>query len=143
MCTSSSARWSSSFAKRRRLRRMTLFLTSFGYKFGIPHDTDIIFDVRFLPNPYFVTELRDKERLGVRSRRVCSWKRRDARVSRSSLRAFGIYLAALRARGKKQSDLGSGLHRRTAPFRGLVEELQKRLGGGKLRVHVKHRDIDK
>ena len=44
-------------------RRMALFLTSFGYKFGIPHDTDIILDVRFLPNPYFVNELRDKSGL--------------------------------------------------------------------------------
>ena len=44
-------------------RRMTLFLTSFGYKFGIPHDTDVILDVRFLPNPYFVNELRGKSGL--------------------------------------------------------------------------------
>src|SRR5215510_10142022 len=44
-------------------RGMTLFFTSFGYKFGIPHDTDIIFDVRFLPNPYFVNGLRHKSGL--------------------------------------------------------------------------------
>jgi UPF0042 nucleotide-binding protein len=39
-------------------RSMNVFLTSFGYKYGIPHDTDMILDVRFLPNPYFVSELR-------------------------------------------------------------------------------------
>src|SRR5262245_63786159 len=44
-------------------RRMSVFLTSFGYKYGIPHDTDIIFDVRFLPNPHFVQELRGKSGL--------------------------------------------------------------------------------
>ncbi|HIW21209.1 MAG TPA: RNase adapter RapZ, partial [Candidatus Dorea intestinavium] len=33
---------------------------SFGYKYGIPKDADIIFDVRFLPNPYYVEELRPK-----------------------------------------------------------------------------------
>src|ERR1044072_7523644 len=44
-------------------RRMTLFLTSFGYKFGIPHDIDIVFDVRFLPNPNFVNDLRGKSGL--------------------------------------------------------------------------------
>jgi RNase adapter protein RapZ len=37
-----------------------VFLTSFGYKYGIPHDSDMILDVRFLPNPYFVGELRGK-----------------------------------------------------------------------------------
>jgi UPF0042 nucleotide-binding protein len=41
-------------------RRMTVFLTSFGYKYGIPHDTDIIFDVRFLPNPHFVQNSEEK-----------------------------------------------------------------------------------
>ena len=51
------------FCEAPSVRRMALFLTSFGYKFGIPHDTDIILDVRFLPNPYFVAELRDKSGL--------------------------------------------------------------------------------
>jgi UPF0042 nucleotide-binding protein len=40
-------------------RKMTIVLTSFGYKFGIPHDTDLVMDVRFLPNPFFVSELRN------------------------------------------------------------------------------------
>lgn len=44
-------------------RKMTFFLTSFGYKFGIPHDTDMIVDVRFLPNPFFISELRGKSGL--------------------------------------------------------------------------------
>ena len=34
-------------------------LVSFGYKHGIPAGTDLLFDVRFLPNPYFVPELRN------------------------------------------------------------------------------------
>src|SRR6266576_6043048 len=48
------------FCQAPQTRRMVLFFTSFGYKFGIPHDTDMILDVRFLPNPYFVNELRAK-----------------------------------------------------------------------------------
>lgn len=39
---------------------MVVSTTSFGYKFGIPHDVDLIFDVRFLANPHFVPELRAK-----------------------------------------------------------------------------------
>ena len=31
---------------------------SFGFKFGIPNDSDLVFDVRFLPNPYYYEELR-------------------------------------------------------------------------------------
>lgn len=39
-----------------------LFITvlSFGFKYGIPADTDLVFDVRFLPNPYYVEELKHK-----------------------------------------------------------------------------------
>ena len=35
-------------------------LVSFGFKYGIPANTDLLFDVRFIPNPYFVGELREK-----------------------------------------------------------------------------------
>jgi UPF0042 nucleotide-binding protein len=41
-----------------RTREMTLSIVSFGYKFGIPMDADIVMDVRFLPNPNYVTGLR-------------------------------------------------------------------------------------
>ncbi len=37
---------------------MMVTLVSFGYKFGLPHGADLVFDVRFLPNPHFVAELR-------------------------------------------------------------------------------------
>ena len=39
---------------------MIVSATSFGYKFGIPHDVDLLFDVRFLANPHFVPELKGK-----------------------------------------------------------------------------------
>ncbi len=38
--------------------QMTMTLLSFGYSFGIPYEADLLFDVRFLPNPYFVEELK-------------------------------------------------------------------------------------
>jgi UPF0042 nucleotide-binding protein len=39
-------------------KRLVIQLTSFGYRFGLPADADIVLDVRFLPNPYFVEELK-------------------------------------------------------------------------------------
>jgi RNase adapter protein RapZ len=39
-------------------RPMLVSLVSFGYKFGVPTDADLVFDVRFLPNPHFVSRLR-------------------------------------------------------------------------------------
>src|SRR5207237_7465877 len=47
---------------------LVISIISFGYKYGIPFNSDIIFDVRFLPNPYFCPEFKDKNGLhsGVR-----------------------------------------------------------------------------
>ena len=40
------------------LAPMYIKIVSFGFKYGIPHDADLIIDVRFLPNPYFVQDLK-------------------------------------------------------------------------------------
>jgi len=124
-------------------RRMTLFLTSFGYKFGIPHDTDIIFDVRFLPNPYFVNELRHKSGL---EKEVEAYVLGDEETRGFLDRLYALLeftLPLYEREGKSSLTLAlgctGGRHRSVA----LVEELQKRFGGGPFRIHVKHRDIDK
>lgn len=39
---------------------MTVHIESFGFKYGVPKDADLIFDVRFLPNPYYVKSLKEK-----------------------------------------------------------------------------------
>ena len=49
---------SSIFAPEDKRQRMLTTLVSFGYKFGIPLDSDLVFDVRFLPNPHYLHELR-------------------------------------------------------------------------------------
>ena len=41
-------------------KQMSITVLSFGFKYGIPVDSDLVFDVRFLPNPYYVEELRNK-----------------------------------------------------------------------------------
>ena len=40
-------------------RKLVVNVMSFGYKYGIPLESDLVFDVRFLPNPFYVAELRD------------------------------------------------------------------------------------
>lgn len=48
---------------------MSVSVTSFGFKYGIPIEADLVFDVRFLPNPYYITDLRNQTGLdeGVRN----------------------------------------------------------------------------
>ncbi len=46
------------FVKHETYRNLFITILSFGFKYGIPTDADLVFDVRFLPNPYYVEELR-------------------------------------------------------------------------------------
>jgi UPF0042 nucleotide-binding protein len=124
-------------------RSMNVFLTSFGYKYGIPHDADMILDVRFLPNPYFVSELRAHDGLETEVEEYVL-KNEETRAFLDRLYSLLEFTLPLYEREGKSSltlALGctGGRHRSVV----LVEELYKRLGGGKFRIHAKHRDIDK
>ena len=46
------------FVKNQEFHNMVVSVLSFGFKYGIPADADLVFDVRFLPNPYYIDELR-------------------------------------------------------------------------------------
>lgn len=48
------------FVKNKEYKNIFINILSFGFKYGIPMDSDLVFDVRFLPNPYYVEELRTK-----------------------------------------------------------------------------------
>lgn len=48
------------FINNRKFNNLFVNIVSFGFKNGIPTDSDLVFDVRFLPNPYYVSELKNK-----------------------------------------------------------------------------------
>lgn len=48
------------FSEKGQKSRMSVNVVSFGYKYGVPLEADLVFDVRFMPNPYYVPELRAK-----------------------------------------------------------------------------------
>lgn len=124
-------------------RRMTVFLTSFGYKYGIPHDTDMILDVRFLPNPFFVNELRGKSGLDPDVHDYVI-KREETRLFLDRLYSLlDFALPQYEREGKTSLTLAlgctGGKHRSVV----LTEILKKKLDNGHFGTHVKHRDIDK
>ena len=57
------------FGTEKASTNMSVSVISFGFKYGIPIEADLVFDVRFLPNPYYLTELRNQTGLdeGVRN----------------------------------------------------------------------------
>jgi len=48
------------FINNREFKNLFVNVLSFGFKYGIPNDADLVFDVRFLPNPYYIPELKNK-----------------------------------------------------------------------------------
>jgi UPF0042 nucleotide-binding protein len=122
--------------------RLAITLVSFGFKHGIPMDADLVFDVRFLPNPHFVQRLRPKT---GRDRAVVQFME-DSRATGELLSRLNELLKFLIpqyvAEGKSYLTIGigctGGRHRSVM----IAEALRKTLGGVPgSRVRVHHRDI--
>lgn len=117
---------------------------SFGFKHGAPQDADVVLDVRFLPNPYFVEGLRALTGLDREVERFVV-DTPDARVFLD--KALDLLLFCLpryRAEGKSYVTVAigctGGQHRSVALTERLARELELRLGG---RIDAVHRDIDR
>ena len=124
-------------------RPLLISLVSFGYKFGVPNDADLMFDVRFLPNPHFVPKLR-------------RYTGRDAQVRRyiQSFPQTGEFLKRIQGlltyliphyieEGKSYLTIAfgctGGKHRSVM----MAEWLKRALEKKGFAARVVHRDIDK
>ena len=121
---------------------MNLVLVSFGFKHGIPAQADLVFDARFLPNPYFVADLRNKNGTDPQ---VASYVLNDgdAKMFLERLAGFITDFRPLYDReGKSYLTVGigctGGRHRSVA----IVEEIRRRLDPSGGPVLVRHRDMD-
>jgi len=122
---------------------LMLQIVSFGYRYGVPTDADLVFDVRFLPNPHYVPELRALTGLNPDLQRYVLEKD-DCRAFIDHLdRMLAFLLPCYYREGKSNLTLAigctGGRHRSVS----LVEEFARRLGGQEIHVQVHHRDIDK
>jgi RNase adapter protein RapZ len=128
------------FRKHPRSSTLNINLLSFGYKHGIPMEADLLFDVRFLPNPYFIPRLKA---LSGRDRKVRAYLRSFAETGEfiERLRELIEYLLPKYVReGKSYLTIAVGCtggHHRSV-F--LVEELAGLLKKGKRAIHIRHRD---
>jgi RNase adapter protein RapZ len=123
--------------------RMTISLVSFGYKHGLPTDADIALDCRFLPNPFFVEELRPKTGTDPD---VAAYvlERPDAQeFLEHVLGLLRFTLPRFQHEGKSYLTIAvgctGGRHRSVV----LVEELRARLTALGHRVLVRHRDFER
>lgn len=120
---------------------LNISLISFGYKFGIPYDLDLLFDVRFLSNPNFERELKP---LTGEHPRIQSYiiSQPEAKIFLEKLYDFLDFLVPLYEKeGKSYLTIGigctGGRHRSVSIVNLLREHLQAR----GLQVHWRHRDL--
>jgi UPF0042 nucleotide-binding protein len=122
---------------------LVVSLVSFGYRYGIPTDADLVFDVRFLPNPHFVPKLR---RFSGKDPKVARYIRSfsQTRVFLKKIEALLVYLLPhYIAEGKSYLTIAfgctGGRHRSVM----MTETIRKALARRGYNVKVVHRDIDK
>jgi RNase adapter protein RapZ len=113
-----------------RSAHMQTAIVSFGYKHGIPLDVDLVFDCRFLPNPFWVERLRDQSGL-------------DAEVRSFVEDLLDMLLPAYTDEGKSYLTIAvgctGGRHRSVA----IAEELGRRLRDRGVALRLSHRDLNR
>ena len=122
---------------------MQTSVISFGYKHGIPLDVDIVFDCRFLPNPFWVEELRSYSGLDEPVRDYVLGQPESVAFLEKVDDLLESILPAFVREGKSYLTIAMGCtggrHRSVT----LAEALAARLGDGEQSVSVFHRDIDR
>ena len=122
-------------------RELELTLLSFGFKYGLPSDADLLVDVRFLPNPHFVPELREQTGLNdaVSNYVFCNSQAEDF-VSRY-LELLDFLLPLYKKEGKRYLTVAvgctGGKHRSVA----LVQRFFDKLSDKCQNIRVRHRDL--
>ena len=118
-------------------------VTTFGYKRGIPIDADMVFDMRFIPNPFYVEELREKTGLDKEVKDyVLSYPR--ARIFIEKINELVSYVAPYYLEQDKRQLIiavgcTGGMHRSVV----IAEELYNLFKNQGLRVTIEHRDMER
>lgn len=132
------------FLKNQDYKNLFITVLSFGFKYGIPVDSDLVFDVRFLPNPYYVEGLRAKTGNDIEIQEyVLQFKEAHAFLDKL-YDMVEFLIPNYIAEGKNQLVISigctGGKHRSVT----LANELHKRLlGKTEYGLKIEHRDIGK
>jgi UPF0042 nucleotide-binding protein len=122
--------------------QLVVTILSFGFKHGIPVDSDLLFDVRFLPNPHFVPALRPHTGRDQEVMRYLNRSQATHQFLKHTLNLLKFLMPQYANEGKTYLTIGigctGGRHRSVA----IAEALKKGLSGiPGVRLRVKHRDI--
>ena len=130
------------FSADRKYRNLYVNVLSFGYKYGIPEDADIVMDVRFLPNPFYVDELKNKTGLSQDVRDYVLSGRDSAEFLERLTGLIDFLIPRYIEEGKNQLVIACGCtggkHRSVTIAETLYAHLKENADYG---INVEHRDI--
>ena len=131
------------FASETTTTTLQIDIVSFGFKYGLPLDVDLVFDCRFLPNPHWVDDLRplDGRNCAVREYVLAQ---DEAKAFLDQLRQlFELTLPAYEREGKAYLSIAigctGGRHRSVT----IAEQLGATIGDLGYHPHIRHRDVDR
>ena len=132
------------FVKNKVFQNLYVTVLSFGFKYGIPNDADLVFDVRFLPNPYYIETLRSKTG-NDKEVRDFVMQNQNAGIFLDKLEEMVSFLLPnYVAEGKNQLVVAigctGGKHRSVTLANALYERLSRQEGFG---IKIEHRDSEK
>lgn len=125
-----------------RDRSLTLTILSFGFKYGIPTDSDLVFDVRFIPNPFYIPELKPYSGLDEQVKNYV-FEQKEAQEFVIKLKDMLYFLIPNYIKeGKRQLIVSigctGGRHRSVA----IANEIYEELKASDYIVGIEHRDIN-
>lgn len=132
------------FVDNKEYKNIYVTILSFGFKYGIPNDADLVFDVRFLPNPYYMEELRAKTGNDKEIREFVMENGKAEEFLRKLEDIVRFLIPNYVTEGKHQLVIAigctGGKHRSVT----LANELYERLGADEsFGIKIEHRDIEK
>lgn len=123
-------------------KTLAVTLLSFGFKYGLPTESDLVFDARFLPNPYFEKELTHRSGKDTEVRDFVLNREDSQQYLKHLVDLLAFLIPRFDAEGKSYLTIAlgctGGRHRSVA----LVEEIHKTIGG-KWGITLRHRDMHK
>ncbi|MBO4616369.1 UPF0042 nucleotide-binding protein [Lachnospiraceae bacterium YSD2013] len=130
------------FLQNKQYNNLMVNILSFGFKNGIPQDADLVFDVRFLPNPFYVERLKNLTGLDEAVQDYVMGFKEAGEFLDMLENMLRFLIPNYIKEGKYQLVIGIGCtggHHRSVT---LATELYKRLSSGNYGITITHRDVD-
>jgi len=131
------------FSPSSRNKKMVINVTSFGYRYGLPADADLVFDVRFLPNPYFIEKLKNYDGNNIDVRNYVLQNKESMEFLEKITDLMNLLIPLYEKEGKVRLNIAMGCtggkHRSVV----IANKISSFFSSMKYIVNLNHRDIHK